>query len=532
MMPYAAVASVALLFLCVIATLTPFLPSFGAEPDKSFEGHGAVRYSPIVAGYNQFLRDFYYHFWDRENTIPRLRPTEGSGYVNNNAKRYTYWQMAEAANILYWDYKIAHSPGVQEMFRSQWKEIGSIYNRNELSSADPSVNHGIINVSDDAALALQYLVHVNEVTGDPAALSTAEALLHSIQSFSADPNKSGCGILYATASEDPAHQKQSNIIEALTARSALYLYQKTGIASYRNYAEEVWNWIHSCAAHPYGVFYVGADLDPSHSCYKHGVQCGEPSAITRGASVAYIGGTMAVASLSAQFYLLTGSTKYVDDINSVLSAMLQKRTFLRPGSNVGLSGDVLLNDRDGWSDGIFAQNFAHDVLALAGVDATGRFKEVFSNTAQSIINQRTADGFYGADWSGAEWDLNHRWTTWAAQGLAAPARVMASISGTTMTVSSVSSGKVTVGQVVQGGNISAGTRIAAARSGTGKKENYEVSVSQAVPNEEMTIGGTTGDYCCNSFSEANQIMTTSNSGSVIQATAMLALGIHVILPLQ
>jgi hypothetical protein len=61
---------------------------------------------------------------------------------------------------------------------------------------------------------------------------------------------------------------------------------------------------------------------------------------------------------------------------------------------------VFLNDRDGWSDGIFAQNFAYDVLSLAGVDPSGVFKAAFINTAQSIINQRTPDGFYGAGWSG------------------------------------------------------------------------------------------------------------------------------------
>ena len=285
-----------------------------------------------MAGYTQFLRDYVYHFWDRANAVPRIRPTEGNGYVNNNLKRYTYWQMNEAANILYWEYKMTHAADIQAMFQSQWNEIKSIYTTDELSSADPSVNRGTINVSDDAAVALQYLVQVNEVTGDPAALSIAERLLSSIQAFFADPNGSGCGILYATPSEDPAHQKQSAIIEALTARSALYLHQKTGIASYLTYAQGVWKWIHSCAAHPYGVFYVGADLDPTHSCYKQGVQCTEPSAITRGASVAYIGGNMAVASLSAQLYLLTGSTNYLDDINSILSAMLQTRTFLRSGS--------------------------------------------------------------------------------------------------------------------------------------------------------------------------------------------------------
>jgi hypothetical protein len=231
---------------------------------------------------------------------------------------------------------------------------------------------------------------------------------------------------------------------------------------------------------------------------------------------------MAVASLSAQLYLLTGSTNYLDDINSILSAMLRPRTFLRPGANVGLSGNVFLNDRDGWSDGIFAQNFAYDVLSLTGVDVSGAFKAVFVNTAQSIISQRTPDGFYGADWSGPEWDSNHRWMTWATQGLASPARLTASISGTIMTVASVSSGTVIVGQIVQGAGVSAETRVTALNSGTGRTRTYEVSVSQTVPKETMETGGTISDTCCNSFSEANQIMTTSNSGSMIQAAAMVA----------
>lgn len=327
--------------------------------------------------------------------------------------------------------------------------------------------------------------------------------------------------MYATASEDPSHQKQSNIIEALTGRSALELYQKTGEETYRTYAQDVWDWIHNCAAHPYGIFYVGADLDPSHSCYKHGVQCNEPEVITRGASVSYIGGTMAVASLSARLYLLTGSAKYLDDVNSILSAMLQKRTFLRRGSNVGLSGNVLLNDRDGWSDGIFAQNFAHDVLSLAAADPSGEFKKVFLNTAQSIINQRTPDGYYGADWSGPEWDHNHRWRSWADQGLAPPAKLKAAIAGTIMKVSSISSGKVAVGQIVRGAGVSPTTRVVVLGSGAGGTGTYSVSVSQTAPSEPMTAGGTPEDYCCNSFSEANQIMTTANAGSMIQAAAMV-----------
>ena len=71
--------------------------------------------------------------------------------------------------------------------------------------------------------------------------------------------------------------------------------------------------------------------------------------------------------------------------------------------------------RDGWSDGIFAQNFAYDVLSLAGVGRSGVFKAAFINTAQSIINQRTPDGFYGAGWSGPK---GHQ-TSWDELGQSA-----------------------------------------------------------------------------------------------------------------
>jgi hypothetical protein len=369
-------------------------------------------------------------------------------------------------------------------------------------------------------------VQVNEVTGDPDALGYAEKLLASTQSYFADPNKSGCGLLYATARGDPKHQKQSSLYETVLAQSALYLYQKTGIDAYLAYAREVWDWIHTCAVHPYGIFFEGADLNPRGACYKRGYQCDQPSDITRGASVTYIGGVMGVECLSAQLYLTSGEDKYLDDIKSVLSAMLQTRTFLRPASNVGipsLTGNVLLNDRDAWTDGTHAESFAYNVLPLEAIDTSGEFKAVFGNTAQSIINQRTPDGYYGADWSGPEWDSKHRWTTWAAQGLASPAKVKASISGTTMTVETISSGEVIVGQIVQGAGVSAGTRVTAFESGTGKSGTYRVSVSQTVPSETMAAGGTAGDYCCNSFSEANQIMTTSNGGSMIQAAAMVAM---------
>jgi hypothetical protein len=61
-----------------------------------------------------------------------------------------------------------------------------------------------------------------------------------------------------------------------------------------------------------------------------------------------------------------------------------------------------------------------------------------------------------------------------------------SISGTTLTISAVSSGTVAVGYLVNGGGIAAGTTITALGTGTGGAGTYTVSASQTISSEAMT----------------------------------------------
>ena len=55
----------------------------------------------------------------------------------------------------------------------------------------------------------------------------------------------------------------------------------------------------------------------------------------------------------------------------------------------------------------------------------------------------------------------------------------------------------------------------------GKRNLYGFNLANRA-ERNMETGGSISDTCCNSFSEANQIMTTSNSGSMMQAAAMIA----------
>jgi len=60
---------------------------------------------------------------------------------------------------------------------------------------------------------------------------------------------------------------------------------------------------------------------------------------------------------------------------------------------------VLLNDRDAWTNGLFAGDWVRDVLTLPGIGA--KHAAVLRATADSIRrNARTPEGFYGGSWSG------------------------------------------------------------------------------------------------------------------------------------
>lgn len=69
---------------------------------------------------------------------------------------------------------------------------------------------------------------------------------------------------------------------------------------------------------------------------------------------------------------------------------------------------------------------------------------------------------------------------------AGPASFAGSLSGTTLTVSAVASGTISVGQTVVGSGVTAGTVVTAFGSGSGGTGTYTVSASQSVSSEAMT----------------------------------------------
>jgi hypothetical protein len=401
-------------------------------------------------GYDRVMRDLQRHWWDAGYRIPRIRPTRGGnstptaldvGAVNDRAAFPSFWQMEEYANIQYWNWKITHSPETKAKILSQWHYVRSIFSDQAISSAAKS--NLMVNVSDDAAWVMSYLVQVHEVTGDPRALADAQALLPSILDRFADPNMSRVsygslagspyGILYATASDDPDHQSVSTTYEIMIADSALYLYKQTHKPDYLDYAIGTFNWTRKYMKHPKrGYYYCELDIRPSikgvknpHYLVPMGDNWGPP---VRGLSSSYSGGTMAMAVAAARLYKITGQQTYLEEAKAITSAYVKPHAFLRPGN-------VFVNERDAWTDGFWAPYFADEVLPLPDVDPANLWRTAIHNTALSIISQRTSDGYYGADWSGPERNPVGGSMTWTQQalqgtgsggGMALPGQIMTS----------------------------------------------------------------------------------------------------------
>jgi hypothetical protein len=96
------------------------------------------------------------------------------------------------------------------------------------------------------------------------------------------------------------------------------------------------------------------------------------------------------------------------------------------------------------------------------------------------------------------------------------------IASTVLTVSSVSSGVLNVGDEVRGVGISAGTQIVSFGSGSGGTGTYNVSLSQSVSSETMTTNMPTVSY--DSVTNAFYVVspTTGNSSAVGFASGAMA----------
>lgn len=104
------------------------------------------------------------------------------------------------------------------------------------------------------------------------------------------------------------------------------------------------------------------------------------------------------------------------------------------------------------------------------------------------------------------------------------ATVTGAISGTTLTVSAVTSGTLAVGQTITGSGVTAGTQITAFLTGSGGTGTYTVSTTQTVSSTTITATGTPVVVSFNSTNSAFYITSgvTGSASSSAYATGTIA----------
>lgn len=118
-----------------------------------------------------------------------------------------------------------------------------------------------------------------------------------------------------------------------------------------------------------------------------------------------------------------------------------------------------------------------------GASSSGILAGGYGGLGASILPTTAGNVLFTAD--GSVWSSTQKIVRGASYSTTAS--FTASISGTTMTVTAVASGALSVGQVFTGTGVTAGTSITAFVSGTGNTGTYTVSASQTVASTTMTV---------------------------------------------
>jgi RHS repeat-associated protein len=111
-----------------------------------------------------------------------------------------------------------------------------------------------------------------------------------------------------------------------------------------------------------------------------------------------------------------------------------------------------------------------------------------------------------------------------ALGYGSPTQFTGSMSGTTLTVSAMSSGLIALGQSVTGGSVAPGTVITAFGTGTGGTGTYAVSVSQSASSAALTAAATTA-IATGSISGTTLTVTATASGALAVGQVLVGPGV-------
>jgi len=318
--------------------------------------------------------DLLRHFWVGGETDGHLVDT-WHGYPGALPDpRGALWERAALFVVLDQADRVLADPSLRRRLQADWRRTTSRFTPQQLEAcgADSGTNWAV----DDAGWAALMYLCAHRVTGDRGALDRARGLIgHAFDRWMDD--RFGGGLWYSD------ERRTKSLYQAAILCAALRASELSADRTLRDRALACYAWLEAHLLRSDGLYWCEFGE-------KGPVGQDRPNDMREADSVVFLGGNMAMGVLHAQLFRLTADDTYRLRAIRTAEAVLAHLTTEK---------GVLLNDRDAWTNGLFAGDWVRDVLTLPGIGA--KHAAVLRATADSIRrNARTPEGFYGGSWSG------------------------------------------------------------------------------------------------------------------------------------
>ena len=316
----------------------------------------------------QAVADMLSNFWTGDTQTGKILPT-WEGYPTKYDWRGSIWETAMLVFEIYDMWKLTGDDYYFDLLTAEAKFFRENFTEDELEAAGELFHWA----SDDCAWNAQMYLVYYAVTGDEWFVDRAIGLLDKTNERWYNEELGG---LYYRDDVD-----FMSLYEVGIAMAWLRLWEITGQQRFYDLALRSYEGMHDRLIRDDGIYFIEANVEAPRGYDR-------PGDIHMAGSVSFLTGNMGMAALAAKFYRITGEQEYLDRVYAVNEGM--PRYYDADG--------ILLNDRDAWTNGVYAAYYAAEVLSLPDTEA---MQQLLKNTAVSIVNNaRTVDGYYGGRWGG------------------------------------------------------------------------------------------------------------------------------------
>ena len=351
------------------------------------------------------VADLLNHFWTGSPDMGHIVGTShGLPTTSPKHERGILWERAMLFITLENLWQATGDATLQQQLQADWSYTKKMFSVEELEACGQA--SGINWAADDAGWsALMYLA-AHHATGDADALARARGLVRASFNHWLDDQMGG-GMWYSDKRD------HKSLYQTALVLAALRIHELTGDEYFREQALKCYTWMETHLLREDGLYWCdyGA-TGPSGQ--------NRPKDIHEAGSVVFLGGNMAMGVIHARLYRSTKDDKYRERALRNASALVKQIT---------TAEGIFIDDRDAWTNGVFAGDWAREVLSLPGVDSGHRI--ALRKTADSIYSKaRTSTGFYGGSWSGPAEGEGSVW--WKKKSL--PEQIMTSATAVHMIV--------------------------------------------------------------------------------------------------